>query len=183
MSQERVASRYAKSLMQVAMDAGQLDTIQADMLLVACTCAASADLQTMLYNPIVGIDKKKSILQAIFKDKVTTHTLSFFDLICAKGRASYLLSMTQSFTKLYNELKNIVNAEITTSTPLTSEQKSSFMNMLSVQGKEILLSEKVNADIIGGYIIRLEDTLLDESVLTKLSKLRKKFTDNTQISK
>ncbi|RZK31875.1 MAG: ATP synthase F1 subunit delta, partial [Hymenobacter sp.] len=119
MADQRVAARYAKSLLDLAQEMGTLATIKQDMDLLANTMAGSRDLRLLLRNPIVKHDKKLSILTAIFGGKVSEMLMRFFQILTSKNRESALEHIGTEFLSQYNALMGVQVAEVTSAQPLT----------------------------------------------------------------
>ncbi|PSR54775.1 ATP synthase F1 subunit delta [Adhaeribacter arboris] len=185
MSDYRIASRYAKSLIELAQEKGVLEDIYQDMLLFSKTVASSRDLGLMLRNPIVKHDKKLAVLKAIFKGKVSDLTLSFFTIITEKNREAVLSSMATEFLAQYNLLKKVQKAQITTATPLTPVLQEEFKRIVINRTgmNSVVLDEIVDPAIIGGYILRIGDIQMDDSIRASLLRLKNQLKDNSYTSK
>ncbi|MFC5270723.1 ATP synthase F1 subunit delta [Adhaeribacter terreus] len=184
MSDTRVASRYAKSLLDLAQEKGMLEQVRQDMLLLDKTVKQNRDYQLMLKNPIIKHDKKLAILKAIFNGKVTDMTSLFLEIITKKNREAVLESMPAEFEKQYNLKNNIQTATITTAVPLDSKLRDEFSQIVAKKtGKTIQLEEKVDPSLIGGFVLTIGDTQIDDSIKSSLQRLRNKFNDNSYISK
>lgn len=184
MSDIRVASRYAKSLLDLAQEKGILEQVQQDMALFTKTVNSNRDFKLFLSNPIINHSKKLAILQSIFTGKVNALTLSFFTIITQKNREAILETVALEFEKQYNTLKGIVKAQVTSAMPLTPELRAQLIQkMVQQTGKTIQLEEKVDSDLIGGFVLRVGDIQLDDSIRTSLRNLKNKFNENPYINK
>lgn len=185
MSDVRVASRYAKSLIELAQEKGILENIYQDMLLFSKAVAESPDLRLMLRNPIVKHDKKLTILKAIFTGKVNDLTLSFFTIITEKNREAVLADVAQEFLRQYNLLQGVQKAQVTTAAPLSPELRAEFKRqVINRTGMDsVILEEKVDPDLIGGFILRIGDIQIDDSIRSSLFRLKNKLKDNSYTSK
>ncbi|HEY8400783.1 MAG TPA: ATP synthase F1 subunit delta [Cytophagaceae bacterium] len=184
MHESRVASRYAKSLLELAKEQNVLDAVFADMELFTKVGEENPQLVRILKNPIITQDKKLGILTGLFKGKVHNLTLSIFDIITRKGREGYLFFIAKDFIAQYRALKGITTAEVVTSYTLTPEQRNSFIKIVQdATNNKVELIEKVDSDIIGGYILKIGDKQIDETIKSKLNRLKNKFTDNSYIAK
>ena len=181
MADQRVAARYAKSLLDLAQEMGILATIKQDMDLLANTMAGSRDLRLLLRNPIVKHDKKLSILNAVFQGKVSETILRFFQILTSKNREAALEHIGTEFLAQYNALMGVQVAEVTSATPLTPATRAEIEQMVKQQTglKEVSLTEKVDASLIGGFILRVGDQQIDDSVRGGLRRLRTSLTDNS----
>ena len=174
MSTLRVASRYAKSLLQHAIAQNRVDNIHKDILLLDKACTRNSAFLLMLKSPVISRDKKLKILKQIFKNKVDELTLDFFSMVAQKNREKLLPTIIQSFLAQYNTYRKIILAYVTTTCPLTDNLKARFQAIVKeiVSCKEVKLINHLNESLLGGYILRVGDLQIDESLRTKLSLLK-----------
>src|SRR5438552_18976667 len=118
MGDQKLAGRYAKSLIDLAREKNKLEEINNDMRLFDSVVKSSRDFLLMLRNPIIHADKKIKIVEEIFKDKLNTITLSFFTLVIRKGREAHLPGIAEGFIEQYNKLKRILRVKVTTAVPV-----------------------------------------------------------------
>ena len=186
MSNQRVAYAYAKSLMELAIERGDLEEVYQDFLHLATMARSNRDLELVMRNPIISSEKKLSILKALYEKRgAQAATLSFFEIICRKGREEVLADIAREFQVLYQIHKGIQVAEVTTTFPLDDQLRTQFVQIVKeISGmKEVKLSEKINPELIGGFILRVNDRQLDESLSSKLRELRFQFSQNLYESK
>ncbi len=182
MSEIRIATRYAKSLLDLSIERKSLENTRKDIDLFLEVCQQNRDFVLLLRNPIVQSNKKSSIIKSIFKDKVSDLTLAFFAIIAKKGRESFLPQIAEAFIVQHNEYKGVIRAEVTTTFSLTSELKKEVEQVVrEISGKDVALSEIVDKDIIGGFIIKVGDKQIDDTVSNKLNVLRREMTQNQYI--
>ncbi len=174
-----VASRYAKSLLDLAVEKGQLEAVYTDVLLVKSICDHSHDFINFLNSPIIKADKKVSTLKALFDGKVNAITSGFLTLVANKRRESVIPQMATSFIEQYKSNKHILTAVITSARGLDSTTKQQALALVKAQlNGEIELVEKIDANVIGGFILKIGDKQLDKSVARQLSNLKKQLTTN-----
>ena len=178
----KVSIRYAKSLLGFAEEQNASEAVAADMNLVAKTCEKSKDLMLLLKSPIIQPSKKVSVLQAVFAGKLGTIAANFISIITKKNRESLIPEIAGSFITLYKAKQGIVDAEITTALPLTEEGRKKAMHFVSQMNEKVELTEKIDKSIIGGFIIRVGDKQYDESVLSRISALKREFSKNPYIA-
>ncbi len=179
MSEFRVAQRYAKSIIDLATEKNELDAVNSDMTMVKETIENSRDLRIALTNPIISNEKKLDVLKALFGGKVSEGTQKFFQVISNKGRESYLYSIAGEAVRMYNEIKGIEAANVTTAIPLTSELRQEFITLVeNITKKSVNLSEKVDENILGGFVLTINDRQIDASVSSKLQNLRLEFANS-----
>jgi F-type H+-transporting ATPase subunit delta len=179
----RVASRYVKSLLDLAVTQGSLEKVHADMQLFDKTVDSNRDLFLMLKSPVIKHDKKKAILTAIFKGKVTSLTMAFIDILTKKNREPLLPEIANEFHNAYNHVKGIGKASVTTPVAMDAKTRQEFENIVKKLSNhnEVELEEKVDKDLIGGFILNVEDKQIDASIRNNLKKLKLKFSENPYI--
>ena len=185
MSNARLAGRYAKSLLDLAIEQGQLETVYADMKYVQAVCKASVELVNLLRSPIIKADQKNSILTAVTKDKVSVLTASFNVLLVKKGREGELPEMANAFIEQYNALKGIHQVTLTTAVEVSDDIKKSIEQKVKSSNEfgSVELTTQTKPDLIGGFVLEFDNNLLDASVLRDLKEIKKQFLNNEFISK
>jgi F-type H+-transporting ATPase subunit delta len=178
MSVATVASRYAKSLIELAEERKVVETVYQDMLLFRDTAKASRGLMLALKSPVVRHEKKLGILNAIFKDRVDPVSYAIFEIITRKNRSSILDEVAEAFVVQYNAYKGIQKATITTTIPLNADLRDRFNKIVAdATGKTVELEERVDEKLIGGYILRVGDRQIDASLKSRLNELKLELTD------
>jgi F-type H+-transporting ATPase subunit delta len=177
----KVASRYAKSLLDLSLERGQLEKVYADMKNVLDACKESRDLVLMLKSPIIKSDKKEAVLNAVFKG-LSEITREFISIIVRKKREYALEAVAESFVSQYREHKKILTAVITTAVGLDDDLRKRVLEIVKKSANsEVELIEKIDKSIIGGFIIRVGDKQDDTSIRTKIMKLTRAFNENPYI--
>ncbi len=180
MSVSQVASRYARSLLDLATEQGKTDIVKADMVNFQ-EALKSRELVLLLKSPIIYPDKKLACLKAIFEGKMDDLTMAFFNLSVKKGRESLLIDIAEEFNTQYNAQFNIALVKVTSATALdaaTTEKILSKVRSLIGENMTIQLETKIDPVLIGGFIIQFEDKLYDSSVLYQMNKLKQTFSQN-----
>ena len=172
-----VAARYAKSLLDLAQEQGLTETMYKDMQFFRNTVQQSRALMLMLKNPIVRAEKKSAVLKAAFTNRVDPMTMAFFEIIARKNREGIMDAIADQFINQYDLLKGIERATVITTVPLTALQREKFkaIVMKTTGCKVVELDEKLESNLIGGYVLRLGDRQVDGSLRSQLNDLRLKF--------
>jgi len=171
-----VANRYAKSLMELAVESKQLEAVRKDMQTVAQVCAENHDFDLFLKSPVIKTDKKLAVISSIFKGKITDLSLSFVNLITDKHRESLIPEISKAFDEQYKINKNIFTAVVTSARGLDDVTKQKVKDLVKSQmNGEVELIEKIDANTIGGFILRIGDQQLDKTVARQLSNLKKEL--------
>ncbi len=185
MSNARLAGRYAKSLIDLATEQNQLETIYADMKYIQAVCKSNQDFVNVLRSPIIKADQKNSIINAITKDKVSLLTNSFTVLLVKKGRETDLPEMATAFIEQYNALKGIHQVTLTTAVDISEEVKKSIEQKVKAESQfsSVELTTKTDESLIGGFVLEFNNNLVDVSISRDLKDIKKQFLNNEFISK
>lgn len=183
MADSKAVSRYVKSLLDLAIDKNVLEQVHNDMLLFAKVVSENKNFALMLRNPVIPHDKKNEILSKLFKAKVNGMTMAFFDIITRKNREPLLPAIAKEFHNAYNENKGISKATVTSAVPLDATLRSEFETLVKKYSdkKGVELIEKVDPEMIGGFILNVGDRQIDASIKNKIKALKVKFSQNPYI--
>jgi F-type H+-transporting ATPase subunit delta len=175
----RVASRYAKSFIDLTIEQGLLEQAFADMKTIAAICKSNPDFVTFLKSPIIKTDKKQAVLKEVFSGKLNKATEAYVQLITSKKREIYLAEIATEFIDQYKEKKKILTAVITTASGIDDVTRKKVMEIVKgVNSSDVVLEEKIDKNILGGFVIRVGDKQLDASIASKLSSLKQTFKEN-----
>jgi F-type H+-transporting ATPase subunit delta len=206
MPNPRLATRYAKALIDLAIEKGQLETVFADMQWLNAVCKSNRDFVNVLRSPIINADVKKKIIEAVTTGRISEMTAGFNRLIITKGRESNLPEIANAFIEAYKEKKNIHTVKLTTALPVNEATKSAIVAQVkklttaspvneatktaivaqvkkSAGFQNIELEEKIDADLIGGFVLQIGDKMVDASVAYDLRAIAKQFENNDFIYK
>ena len=180
MPNPRLAGRYAKSLIDLAIEKGQLDAVYNDMLFLESLCKQNKELVTVLKSPVIKPEKKEKILDAVTKDKVSIITSTFNKLLTRKGRETYLPEIITAFIQQFKDHKGIYIVKLTTAMPVSEDVKNAIISKIKADTKMQLveLQTEVKEDIIGGFILEVGSELVDASVAFDLNNVKKQFANN-----
>jgi F-type H+-transporting ATPase subunit delta len=182
MQNPRLAARYAKSLMDIAIENGKLDTMYNDMLGLDTICNDSKDFVSMMKSPIVTASTKQNVVKAIMEGKVDDVTFKFINLIINKGREFFLPEIISTFISQYKKHNNINEVLLTTSEPIDEEMKNTLIQSIQKQFTGTIdLKTKVNPSLIGGFILEANNNLFDASILRDLNDIKKQFLTNVYV--
>ncbi len=179
MAESRAAARYAKALLDLAVEQGVVEQVHTDMQFFAQVCEENRGLVNMLDSPIVPHYKKHAVLKEIFQSRVSPVAFSIFDIITRKNREEILFDVARAFHAQYNQYKGIQPAQVTTTFAMDESLRSRFKGIVTdITGKQVELQEKVDASLIGGFVLNIGDKQIDESVKGKLQKLQQTLSRN-----
>ncbi len=179
MSEVTIAYRYTKPLLDLALEQGVAEDINRDMELLHDACDTCFELKAVLRSPIIRGYKKHAILKAIFEGKVHPLTLSLFEVIDRRNREEILYTLSEEFIRLYKVHKGIQEVTVVVPMALTDASRESLIAKLTAQlGKQIELTEQIDASLIGGMMIRVGNSLVDNSIRTGLKRMEMDFANS-----
>jgi F-type H+-transporting ATPase subunit delta len=178
MNDSKISVRYAKALFQAADEAKLLSQVMQDMQIIMVTYNL-ADFRAVLDSPVVKTSDKKKVADQLFSSRLSSLSMGFINLMLSNKRESYLPHIARNFASLYKENQGIRSAEIIVSGPIDKAQTEQFRLLLKeVYHAEIELKETVKPDILGGFILRIDDEQFDASVASSLAKIKKQLLES-----
>jgi F-type H+-transporting ATPase subunit delta len=178
MRSHRAATRYAKSILELAQEQKVLDEVYDDMKLFTAVVEQNRVFSVMLKNPIIKHDKKRNVLHALFDNRMNKLSLLAFDLITKKNRESILAEVSIELQAQYNALKGLQVADITSTIKLDDDLRKKFNELVEeVSGKKASLNEIIDESIVGGFILNVGDKRLDQSIKTQLHNIKRELTN------
>jgi F-type H+-transporting ATPase subunit delta len=182
MNQSKITIRYAKALFDLALERNVLEKVKDDMAFIDKVCVENRELRAMLHNPVINVDKKQKVMLSIFGSYIDKLTLGFINIVSRKRRESYIDNIASDFVALYKEYKGIKTAFITSAVAVNEKEKLAILGILkNLSGKDIELVEKLKSDIIGGFIINMDNFQIDQSLTSKIKDLKKDFEKNLYV--
>ena len=179
----RVASRYIKSLLELAVEQKALDAVHKDLQMFSAAIIQSPALAAMLRSPVIPHEKKRTILEKLLTGKVHKLTLSIVDILTRKNREPLLAEIAREFHHAYNVYQGVGRASVATPGELDKTTRKKLEDMAKkLSGMDsVELEEKVDPELIGGFVLNVGDRQVDASVRSRLKALKVKFSENPYI--
>ena len=173
-SEASVAGRYASALYDLAAEQNKVAEVERDLVGFQSLCDTSGDLVSMVRSPVIPADEQGKAIAAILeKAGAGALTINFFKLIAKNRRLFEALNMVKAFRSIAARARGEVAAEVTSATALSDAQVAELKQVLkSSVGKDVTLSTRVDASLLGGLVVKLASRMIDSSLRTKLSGLR-----------
>lgn len=176
MKSTRSASRYAKALLEIAVEKSTTEQINSDMLTLLSAGNETVEFQQFLNSPIITPEKKNEVLKALFPNMDPT-TISFLQLVVANKRENLLLQIAQSFIDQLKSQNGIVSVTLASATPLDAETKQKIQAKIqATQTGKIELIEEIDPSLLGGFVVKMGDNRIDASVANQLKNLKQRLT-------
>ncbi|PIB28732.1 ATP synthase F1 subunit delta [Maribacter sp. 4U21] len=178
MSESRAAIRYAKAILDLAVDNKATDSVEKDMRAVVATVSESKELRDMLASPVISSTSKKEALHKIFKGS-NAISEGLITMLVDNKRVTMLNEVALKYIILNEQLKGKDVAFVTTAVPMNATlEKKILKQVTSITGKEVTIENKVDESIIGGFVLRVGDLQYDASIANKLNNIKREFTNS-----
>lgn len=173
----QVTSSYANAWFKQAQEAEVLEQTYQDVVLLKQVGRENKNLIQVLQSPIIPSEKKLAIFQQLFSSRVHDLTFTVFSIVSKNRREAYWLSILEKFLEMYRAYHQVQLASITTSCKLPADLVGYVKDLVKSwkSCKEVILREHVNPAILGGFILRVGDQQLDNSLASKLVKMKKEL--------
>jgi F-type H+-transporting ATPase subunit delta len=179
MNSSRISVRYSKAIFNSAVEKKLLNEVYQDMIFITGLCKLP-EMKELLASPIIVPTKKKDILHKVMESNIQDLSLSLVDLVVRNGREKYLPAIARQFIHETKEYKGITESVLTTAIKVDEKIKKQVIDLITAIFKtKVELKEMVNKDIIGGFILRIEDSYIDASIRNKLRKIEKELKGTT----
>ncbi len=176
MNEGKIPVRYAKALFESALSQNLLDRIYDDMQVISEVCKTE-EMKNLLKSPIIIPSEKKKLIHNLFDKHLHKLTLSLIDLMINNGREAFLPSTARIFCKETLEYQGVTEPLLITAVPVKDEVKKQIAEFISKKfNTRVRLRESVDPEIIGGFILKVNDYFIDASIRTRLKKIKHNLT-------
>tara|TARA_R110002020_G_scaffold122487_7_gene278004 strand:- start:16623 stop:17162 length:540 start_codon:yes stop_codon:yes gene_type:complete len=175
MNESRAAIRYARAILDLAVDNKSAEAVETDMHTILQTVSESPELRELLASPVVDERIKRNVLADIFKGSNSV-TTGLFNILIENKRISLLEEVALKYLVLYGEQKGEGVAYVTTAVPLSADMEAKLLKKIAeLTPNKVTINNKVDKSIVGGFVLRIGDLQYDASISSKLSGLKREF--------
>jgi F-type H+-transporting ATPase subunit delta len=175
MNDSKISVRYCKAIFQSALEKKILDKVYQDMIFIAEICKIP-ETKEFLHSPIIIPSKKEAIFHKILEGNVEDITLSLINLIVKNGREIFLPAIARNFIHETKKFKGITESVLTTAVTVDEKVRKQVIDLISdVFKTKVELQEIIDSEIVGGFILQIDDNYIDASIRNKLRKIRKEL--------
>ncbi|XOV66707.1 MAG: ATP synthase F1 subunit delta [Fluviicola sp.] len=172
----KVAARYAKALLELAIERKSVDSVLGDMQFLLQVNNEARDFELLIASPIIKADKKMEIFKLVF-EQFEELSMSFVELITKNGRESYLPAIAEAFEAQVKEHKGIVPMTLVSAAPLDAKTKDAIVAKVQSSVKGTLeITEVIDEELIGGFMVKMGDVQIDASVASQFNNLKQRLT-------
>lgn len=173
---ERISRRYSIAMYEEAKSKGIIDQFSEDVDMVLKTIKSNRDLELFFESPIIDKVKKTTVIKEIFEGKVSKLMMNLMLLLVERQRDEHIVDILTNFQELKNEKEGVLTVEVTSAMELTDDEKKQVKEKIDNYTKlNSKPSFKVDANLVGGFVVRIKDVILDASIRHQLEILRKRF--------
>lgn len=177
-----LGDRYARSIYKLANDNGEIAKVKSDFILIDEVCSQNPDFVVMLKSPLIYSDKKQEIINAIFGDKLSKITRTFLEIIIRKKREPWLRDIATRFLDLYDVQNNITRGVLSSAVSLPADFTKHLKAIIEKElNTSFVCEEKIDPELIGGFVLRVGDYQFDGSIASGLKRLKNEFDSNPYI--
>jgi F-type H+-transporting ATPase subunit delta len=169
-----VAERYASALFDLARETSSIETVEADLGIVAEMVDGNADLRRLVESPVFAADEQERAIGAV-ADRIGVDRLvgNFLRLVARNRRLFALPGIIRAFRALAARHRGEVNAEVTSAHPLGAEHVAALKQALKDKlDKDVTLETRVNPALLGGLVVRVGSRMIDTSLRTRLMNVK-----------
>jgi F-type H+-transporting ATPase subunit delta len=177
MQQSRVAARYAIALFDQAQQDNSLETVLEDVRGLKSMMSDSRDLTLLFQSPVIKAEQKVMFLKTLCARANFSATMqNFLLLVVSKGRAADVRQVLEAFETRYNAANNFLPVQITSAFELDADQRTKLLKKVEeLTGKKPMPSYAVDAALIGGFMVKMDDRVMDGSIKHQLGLLQKRL--------
>ncbi|HBS85427.1 MAG: ATP synthase F1 subunit delta [Bacteroidetes bacterium GWF2_38_335] len=179
MNQSKISVRYAKALFSIALEKNILEKIYQDMVLIS-NSGRIPEMAGLLNSPVISTTEKKKAMASLYEKKVDQITMSFLMLVIENKREIFLTDISRYFIDLHKKEHGIKTVTFITAAEIDETLRKKLIELIKSNFKTgVELNEKIDKDLIGGYILQIDDKQIDTSVSGKLKSLKRDLINTT----
>ena len=173
--QQQLGSVYAKALLGVGEKSGNTDQLLEELSVLAEAVSNQPSLNSTLQSPQVGTEEKLKLVGKIFEKKVSAPLMNFLKVLVGKDRFDCVAAISAAAKQLNDEKSGEIQATVTTAEKIDAKSRDEIAKQLSKKlGKKVKLDSVVDASVVGGVVVRVGDTVYDNSVVGQLQQVRQR---------
>ena len=177
MNLSKISVRYAKALFAVARDQNLLDQVHSDMKMLDHASEKFPAFRSFLEDPVMTPSAKKKLLHNMFEGNVSKLVIDFLDLILKNNRLSFINGVARQYGDQYREYMGITSAILTTAVEIDESTRDKIKQLVLTGTKnKVLLEGKKDNEILGGFVLQVDDKQIDASIRTQLNIIKKELT-------
>lgn len=179
MKRSRVAKRYARALFELAVEKKQLDVVETDLKLLQDDYQQVEEFQQLMDSPVIPGATKQKVFAEAYKSRLQENTFSFVAFLITKNRESLLEDVILDFYDLLDDHRGIIRGDVYSVVALSDAQVKSLKARLDeITGKNVIFSQKIDENLLGGFVVKIDDMVYDTSLRNQLEVLRRNLVES-----
>jgi F-type H+-transporting ATPase subunit delta len=168
-----VSKTYGDALFELAVEENRTDSLMEEILMLQTVLKENKDFEKILEHPEISKQNKLQVIEDVFKGRISDALTGFLRIVVTKGRYKDLPDIFAYFIARVKEYRKIGVAQVTSAISLSEEQKQKIEKKLldSTQYETMEIEYKVDAELIGGLLIRIGDRVVDSTIRHRLNSL------------
>jgi F-type H+-transporting ATPase subunit delta len=173
-----LARRYARAIVEIGTENGNLDKLGADLRSLAKAMHDSVELVTALTNPAIRRADRRRVIDGLLKAVgAEPYTRNLVYLLLDGERMASLAAISREVDAMIEAKAGRMVAEVTSARPLDAAQLTQITAALEkLSGKQVAVTRREDPSLLGGVVAKLGDTVYDGSLRTQLRTLRDELT-------
>ncbi len=176
MEKVTASRQYAKALFDSCQEQHIVERVEADLKTMNDELKTRTEIRSILTHPEIPIEEKRNVLKELMPEGLYSESVAFLYLLLEHRLLDLLPEINQIFARMRLEAFGILKAVVETTNSLTSASREQLITALTfATGREIILEEKLNSNLIGGVRVHVGDRILDASIVGRLNRLKEKI--------
>ncbi len=172
---DEIAQVYARSLFEVAEEQGKLDVIREQLGQVSEALEENAELRLFFFSPYFSTEEKRDGLRRTIVDADPV-IMNFLDVLVENHRLPVVPRARREYERRWREANNLLPVTVTSAVALDDAVVERIGDEIGRQtGRKVELTRQVDPSIVGGFIVRVGNAILDASIKNRLENLRKQI--------
>jgi F-type H+-transporting ATPase subunit delta len=173
---DELAGGYAKGLLELALAEDALEKTGEELLAVSKTVKSNLKLKEVFEGKGGGPEARKGIITGVFRGKISPVTLGFLLLMAETGREKLFFETVRAYTAAAAARRNTIIAEVVSAVPMDEKSLAALAETLGKKlDKQVEVRAKIDSNILGGFVVKVGDKLIDASLKNKLETFRKEI--------
>lgn len=173
-----VSNRYASSLFDAGIELNKIEDFYKELSFIKEIFESEDKLFQIFIHPRIAKDEKKSLIDEVFQDNISKEISNFLYIIIDKRREDNMFGIIDEYKDIFNDYKGIVKVVATTAVPMKDESKERLKEKLENKlNKTIEISNNIDASIIGGVLLNIDDKIIDSTLTSQLQDMENLITD------
>lgn len=165
-------NEYATALFMLASEEDCKDEISKDLSVIREAFSQNAELRELLSSPAIPTSERLGVIETVF-GSLGEYAVSFLKILCEKRLIGGFEDMADEYDKMVEMSKNLSVAKVTSAVELTEQEQKKLKEKLErMCGHSVVIETSVDASILGGMVIALDDKIIDASLRGRLSDVK-----------